>query len=330
MAENSVTAETTAPKRGLLRVLLKPAAAVLVFLAVSATTIFAMKEFVVIADDESLLGLEIRISGPAAESAAADSFIGARKLAGQLIADPALIEDSAVGPLPKMDASGRTPMTAYAQSFDATTKRPRIAIVIGGLDVGAANTKRALTDLPPQVTLAFSPFAPDAQDYVDRAREAGHEVLVEVPMEPFDFPESDPGHHALLVAASAEENIRRLNWAMSRFTGYVGITNRLGGRFLGEENAIMPVLGETSRRGLLFFDNGANSSSLALTGARHVNAPIATGSLTVDAIQTKESVDAKLAELEADARRNGATIGVGSVYPITIARVAAWAETLQA
>ncbi len=334
MAQSSVSSpiDTSGPatKCGLLRALLRPALAVLVFASVYAATIFAMKQFAVIADSDSLFGLEIRISSDPGLSAAADSFVGVRKLADRLIADPALIEDSALGPLPKMDARGRTPMTAYALSFDTAAKRPRIAIVIGGLDVSAANSKRALMDLPPQVTLAFAPFAPDAQNYVDRAREAGHEILVEVPMEPFDFPESDPGHHALLVAASAEENLKRLDWAMSRFTGYVGITNRLGGRFLSEENAIMPVLGETARRGLLFFDNGVNSSSLALTGARHVNAPIATGSLTIDAIQTKDAIDEKLAELEADARRNGAAVGVGSVYPITIARVAAWAETLQA
>src|SRR5262249_28052576 len=151
----------------------------------------------------------------------------------------------------------------------------------------------------------------EAQNVVDRAREAGHEILVEVPMEPFDFPESDPGPHALLVAASAEENLNRLQWSISRVTGFVGVTNLLGGRFLGEQNAIEPVLHETARRGLLFFDDGANASSLALTGARHVKAPIATGTFALDAIQTRDAVDKKLLELEAEARRNGSAIGVG-------------------
>ena len=33
---------------------------------------------------------------------------------------------------------------------------------------------------------------------VARAREAGHEVLLEVPMEPFDYPDNDPGPQTLL------------------------------------------------------------------------------------------------------------------------------------
>lgn len=255
------------------------------------------------------------------------SFLNARSLAGHLVTDPALIEDSPVGPLPVQAANGRMPMTAYALPVDPNDKHPRIAIVISGLNVSASNTKLALLNLPQEVTLGFSPFASGAQAYVDRAREAGHEVLVEVPMEPFDFPESDPGPHALLVAASAEENLRRLNWSMSRFTGYVGLTNLLGGRFMGEQGAIESVLSETARRGLLFFDDGGNPSSIALTGARHVKASIATGRLALDAIQTREAIDGKLADLEAEAKRNGFAVGVGSVYPITIARVAEWAQS---
>src|SRR6185503_10864863 len=252
-----------------------------------------------------------------------------RSLAGNLVADPALLEDTASGAMPVIAPDGRTVMKAYARAVDPTGKRPRIAVVIAGLNVGGTTTKTALTSLPAQITLAFSPFASEAQSFVDRAREAGHEVLLEVPMEPFDFPESDPGPHALLVAASADENVKRLQWSMSRFTGYVGVTNLLGGRFLGKQNAIEPVLSEATKRGLLFFDDGANPSSLALTAARHVKAPIATGTLVLDAIQTREAIDKKLAELEADARRNGIAIGVGSVYPITIARIAEWANSVE-
>ena len=255
------------------------------------------------------------------------SLVEPRSRSGHLVADPALVEDSPFGPLPVIAPDGRAPMAAYARPFDASDKRPRIAVVVGGLSVSANNTKLALARLPPPVTLSFVPFAFDAQTSVDLAREAGHEVLLEVPMEPFDFPESDPGAHALMAAASAEENIRRLNWSLSRFTGYVGITNLLGARFMSEAATLEPVLKETARRGLLFVDNGASRSSLALTAARHADAPIATGTLLLDDVQSRESVDKKLAELEAEARRNGFAIGVGSVFPVTVARVAEWAES---
>ena len=254
------------------------------------------------------------------------SLIEPRSPGGQLAADPGLVEDSPFGPLPIVAADGRSPMTAYARPFDAKDKRPRIAVVVGGLNVSASNTKLALARLPGSVTLAFTPFASDAQASVDAAREAGHEVLLEVPMEPLDFPESDPGAHALMVAASGDENIRRLNWSLARFTGYVGITNLLGARFMSEQSTIEPVLKETARRGLIFFDNGTSRSSLALTAARHAGGSIATGMLVLDDVQSRESVDKKLAELETEARRSGSAIGVASAFPVSIARIATWAE----
>jgi hypothetical protein len=258
------------------------------------------------------------------------AFRGARELRGNLVADPELIEDSPQGPLPKIARDRGAAMMAYARAFDRADKRPKIALVIRGLGVGAANTEAALAQLPADVTLAFVPFASDVQTNVDKAREQGHEVLLEVPMEPFDFPDSDPGPHLLLAAASAEENIKRLDWALSRATGYVGVMNLLGGRFLGESGAIEPVLGHLAKRGVLFFDNGTSSNSVTITSARHVRATMATASLTLDATQTQAAIDTKLADLETAARQDGFAIGVASAYPVTIARLSAWLANAQA
>jgi polysaccharide deacetylase 2 family uncharacterized protein YibQ len=257
-------------------------------------------------------------------------FGNSREIGGHLIADPALIEDAAQGPLPRIAPDGRTPMKAYGRAFVADGNKPRIAVVVRGLGVGVAATLRALTELPPELTLGFVPFASDLQSQMDKARSAGHEVLLELPMEPFDFPDSDPGPHALLVAASAEENAKRLEWALSRATGYVGVMNFLGGRFMGEENAIEPMLDNIAKRGLLFFDNGASSNSVVITSARHVKAPIVTGTLTLDQLQTQAAIDLKLGELENAARTDGFAIGVASAYPISIARLAEWAANARA
>jgi hypothetical protein len=254
----------------------------------------------------------------------AASLRGPRSLNNHLVADPAALEDGAQGALPVIAHDGRTPMHIYARAFDGADKRPRIAIVVGGLGVSETATASALSRLPPEVTLAFTPFAPDAQSWADKARAAGHELLLDVPMEPFDFPESDPGPHTLLVTASSEENTKRLDWALARFTGYVGIGNLLGGRLLGEGVALDPVAAEIAKRGLLFFDDGANARSLLTTSARHAHAAIATGTLTIDSVQSPSAIDEKLAALEKDARDNGFAIGVGSPYPVTIARIAAW------
>jgi polysaccharide deacetylase 2 family uncharacterized protein YibQ len=244
-----------------------------------------------------------------------------------LLADPALIEMTAQGPLPRIADNGRTPMSAYAPPV-APGAHPKIALVISGLGISARETAAALDKLPPEVTLAFAPYADDTQRWVGEARRRGHEVLLEVPMEPDDFPDSDPGPHTLRASVSEESNTERLTWSLTRFTGYAGITNLLGGRFLADSDSVAPMMTFLARRGLMFFDSGPGTRSAAPDVARQTNTAYAQSNLTVDSIQTAMEIDARLSDLEARARAGGSAAGTGFVYPITIDRVATWASGL--
>ncbi|HEX2592273.1 MAG TPA: divergent polysaccharide deacetylase family protein, partial [Rhizomicrobium sp.] len=212
-----------------------------------------------------------------------------------LIADPGLIEQTSQGPLPRIADDGRTPMAAYAPPPTGVTGKPKIAIVITGLGFSARETSSALSKLPAAVTLAFAPYSDDAQRWVGEARKEGHEVLVEVPMEPFDFPDSDPGPHTLRTGVSEDQNTQRLMWALTRFTGYTGITNLLGSRFLSDQDSLSPTLAFLSKRGLLFYDNGSVSRSVAPAVAKRTGTAFAQGSVTIDRIQTAMEIDRRLA-----------------------------------
>ena len=155
-----------------------------------------------------------------------------------MVADPALIENSPLGPLPRVADDGCKPMTAYA--VPAAAGKFRIAIVVSGLGISAKATSAALASLPASVTLGFAPYAGDVQHWVTQARQFGHEVLLEVPMEPFDFPDCDPGPYTLRVGSMSSVNAERLNWALTRFTGYAGVTNLLGDRLLSDSEALAP------------------------------------------------------------------------------------------
>jgi hypothetical protein len=244
-----------------------------------------------------------------------------------LVADPSLIETTEAGPLPRIAADGTTPMRAYAAPV-TDTGRPRIAIVIGGLGISAKATSSALATLPPQVTLAFAPYASDVQHWVTEARRRGHEVLLEVPMEPFDFPDSDPGPHTLRAGVGEDANTERLVWALTRFTGYTGVTNLLGGRLLSDPDSLEPVLTYLARRGLLFFDNGVATHSAAPDVAARTNVAFAQATANIDSIQTAMEIDRELSELESQARTHGSASGSGNIFPITLERVAQWAQGL--
>jgi polysaccharide deacetylase 2 family uncharacterized protein YibQ len=244
--------------------------------------------------------------------------------------DPRLLETSRHGPIPKVAADGTRPADRYARPAAAIKPdTARIAIVIVGLGIGANATSDAITKLPGPVTLAFTPYGADVDRAVGLAREAGHEVLLQVPMEPHDYPDNDPGPQTLLTSLPTEQNIDRLHWMMSRFQGYVGIANYMGARFSATEAAISPVVKEGARRGLIYFEEGALAKSFTGPIAAASNMPFAKSEVAVDAVPTAAEVGKALSKLEASARLNGLAIGVASALPVSITRIAQWAKTLE-
>ena len=206
---------------------------------------------------------------------------------------------------------------------------PVIAIVVAGLGVGAAKTTDAIMKLPPAVTLAFTPYGADPTRLAERARAQRHEILLQIPMEPFDYPDNDPGPQTLLTSLSTEQNLDRLFWLMSRLQGYVGITNYMGARFTSTEAALAPVLKEVSRRGLIYVDDGSSPRSLAGQIASANNLPFARAEILLDAVTTTAHIDRALARLEALAREHGSAVGMASALPASIERIAQWAKAAE-
>ncbi|MDQ8729528.1 divergent polysaccharide deacetylase family protein [Bradyrhizobium sp. LHD-71] len=246
--------------------------------------------------------------------------------------NPRLLESSRYGMIP-VAADGLRPSSVYAGGNDMmrvhAATMPAIAIVVQGLGVGAAKTNEAIVKLPPAVTLAFTPYGTDPAKLVERARTQGHEVLLQVPMEPFDYPDNDPGPQTLLTTANAEQNLDRLYWHLSRFQGYAGLANFMGSRFVATDAAMQPVLREAAKRGLAYFDDGSAARSLAGSLAQSQAVPFAKADLTIDVVPTALEIDRALGQLETFARQHGLAVGVASALPISIERIASWAKALE-
>jgi polysaccharide deacetylase 2 family uncharacterized protein YibQ len=244
--------------------------------------------------------------------------------------DERVSEPSRHGLLPKVAEDGARPSEVFARPVKPISGKPnapRIAIMIGGLGIGATVTNDAIRKLPGAVTLAFGGYGGDLERQVSRARDAGHEVVLQVPMEPFDYPDNDPGPQTLLTALDAAQNVDRLHWLMSRFQGYVGIANLMGARFTASESALAPVLRETAKRGLIYVDDGSSPRSLASQIAGANNLAFAKADMTLDQVATAADIDRALTRLEATARERGVAVGVASAVPVSIERIARWAKT---
>lgn len=231
---------------------------------------------------------------------------------------------SAPGPgglLPVIGKDGKTSFQAYARPFRDTGK-PRIGLVVGGLGLNAAATRTAIERLPPEVTLSFVPYAQGLQGWVDLARADGHEVMLEIPMEPLDYPNNDPGPYTLMASARPEETTKRLEWLLSRATGYFAVTNYLGGRFLAADDGMGAFLGALKARGLGFFDDGS-APKRAGSGV-----PRGSADAVVDEQLSIEAIDRQLLALEAAALQRGQSLGAGFAYPVTIEAVIRWSQGL--
>jgi len=245
---------------------------------------------------------------------------------------PDLAEETQNGPIPRVAADGRTPFSAYSRASvtpGTAGGKPLIALVVTGLGLNQASTLEAIDKLPGPVTMAFAPYGKTLDVTTAAARNAGHELLLQLPFEPFDYPDNDPGPQTLLTGQQPRANIDKLYWLMTRIGGYVGVMNYMGARFTSAGADFAPVMEELGTRGLGYLDDGTSNRSLAaqLAGANKV--PFARASVVLDNNPAREPIMAALEALKAEAVEKGSAVGIISSLPVSVATVAEWAKTAE-
>jgi polysaccharide deacetylase 2 family uncharacterized protein YibQ len=244
---------------------------------------------------------------------------------GPVVADPDLLENGPNGMLPRIGSDGRKPWRVYRAAYGgAAPKIPRVAVVIVDLGLKRDMTRAAIETLPPEVTLAFSPYADNLPALVRAARLRGHEVLLAIPMEPKGYPRNDPGEQTLLTSNSAARNLGLLKWSMGRFSGYVGIAAHEGGRFLGSREHLRPVLSEVKARGLMFLDPSTDGAGAAGALSTELGLPAAGVTAIIDGDPSRVSITAQLNAIAAKAKTSGYAVALGRPYPATIELVKGW------
>lgn len=252
-------------------------------------------------------------AGPAATDAAA--------------ADPAAMQTAA---LPFLSMDPDLPWRLYAAPFADGEPRPRIAIVFVSLGLSDGATEAIIQQLPGAVTLAFSPYSRKLPDWIARARAKGHEVLVELPMEPLNYPEDDPGPLALLDDRPIEDNVTRLEGILDRAEGAVGVAAQMGSRFTGDEALMGPILEALGERGFLYVDNSTSPASVIPALSERIAVPIVINDHYLDTEASRIAIDGRLQQIERIARSEGSAVAFAMPYPITIERLLAWIPTLEA
>jgi polysaccharide deacetylase 2 family uncharacterized protein YibQ len=276
-------------------------------------------------DPDGAAGGDSLITLPDGATVAGGSAIAAPRLVAAPLTPAPIAGLSRPGPqgaLPAIATDGRVPAQAYARPFQSNGK-PRVALIVGGLGLNAVTTRAAIERLPAEVTLSFVPYAQGLQGWIDLARAQGHEVMIEIPMEPTGYPNNDPGPYTLLANATPDDIEAKMNWLLGRATGYFGVTNYLGDRFVTSDTAMTAFLGTLREHGVAFLDDG---SARRRPGAW----ARASADTIVDETQTPAAIIGRLNALEAAAKSRGSAMGTGFAYPVTVEAAARWTAGLEA
>lgn len=223
-------------------------------------------------------------------------------------------------------AAGEAP--ALPQKRGRFTVEGRIALIIRGLGVKSDLTEQAIGRMPRQTAMAFVPYGDGLQDWTRTARQGRHEVLLQIPLEPEDYPDTDPGPHTLLTSLSIDENLERLDWLLNRFDGITGVTNYLGGKFASAPGAFAPMLMELKARDLLYVDDSKAANETTRQLARQVSLAYSVADVVIDRNKSSAAIEEALAELEAEARENGSAIAIGHAHSTTLAALEGWMKSL--
>jgi uncharacterized protein len=246
-----------------------------------------------------------------------------------------LVEESQYGPLPKVAPDGRRAIdmyarpSRYASAAAAANAPPRVAILVTGLGLPGGPPGAVIEGLPAPISVAYGAYGRNLQDGVTKARADGHEVLLQIPLEPNNYPSEDPGPHTLLTTLPPQENMKRLQWLMSRYTGYVGVTNHMGAKFEAATDSFMPMLEELKRRGLLYVDDGSTQESPTSQAANAIGLEYSVVSVQIDGGQSAAEIEKQLAKLEEMAKQQGTAIGVVRLKPAAVKQLADWASKLE-
>lgn len=210
--------------------------------------------------------------------------------------------------------------------LNLSANAPMIAIVIDDMGVDTRRAPRAIA-LPGPLTLSFLTYAHDLDAQTRAALDAGHELMIHIPMEP-ESNTVDPGPNVLRVEDSIETTLENLKWGLDQFDGYVGLNNHMGSKFTQNSAGMRAILEEIRERGLLFLDSRTTSVSVAAKISQEIGVPFATRNVFLDHVDDENEIRLRLAQTERLARKNGAVVAIGHPHDKTLKVLEEWLPTV--
>ena len=198
----------------------------------------------------------------------------------------------------------------------ATVKVPRVAVIVD--DLGARrDVFDPLRDIRRPLTIAVLPGLPLSEWTAREAAQARMEVILDLPMEPYRFPEVDPGPGALLMAMSPQELQTQVGAHLASVPGAAGVTNHMGSRMTEDRTRMRTVLEVLAARRLFLVDGMASNLSVAYDEAKALGLRAGRRQIVVDHAAGEAGDRERWDEVAWWVERRGEVIVIAHGHPLT-------------
>lgn len=140
-----------------------------------------------------------------------------------------------------------------------------ISIIALGLGLNPALTQSAIEQLPKDIMVGIYSFSENIPDILKWLESKPHPLILQYPMEPGGFPEEDPGPLPLLTGIENNENVKRIEKALSNYPVCKGVANFKGNLFLSSSYHFIPVLEAILSKKMFFLETSPPLRPLAIT-----------------------------------------------------------------
>jgi polysaccharide deacetylase 2 family uncharacterized protein YibQ len=213
-----------------------------------------------------------------------------------------------------------TDIFVFTQSRDSiplSSAYAKVAIVIDDLGWDLETAQDLLTlDVP--LSFAILPSAPYRAVIAQEAQRRGWDILLHLPMEPYRYPDMDPGQPVLLSTMSMRELAAQIGVALNALPLAVGVNNHMGSRLTENRAAMQAVMQQMKHHHLFFLDSRTTQHSVAYQVAQEMDVPTAQRQVFLDHEVQDIKIQQQLRHLATLAHAYGSAIGIGHPYPETL------------
>ena len=184
-----------------------------------------------------------------------------------------------------------------------------VSIVVDDMGISAKHTKEILSIHAP-LTSSFLTYGENLNTYAKEALEAGHEIMIHVPMEPMGAADLAPD--TLKISMSDDEIKEAFLEMLAKFDGIEvkGINNHMGSLFTQSAPKLDIIMTVLKEKGLFFLDSKTTEYSQALEVSQIDEVPYIARDVFLDNENDYEKIKSRLEETEEIAEKTGFAVAI--------------------